>query len=187
MSTAKIQPLPQYSTSQQKKRDDVVDLARAACLLVVVLFHGLMMGVQQGALGWQVTNAFEGQGFFAVLSLFLQVMPLFFILGGFSSYGAWQRRRAAGISAASFCPGTAIAAGEALVHCVRGSRSEPGTAGAFGGPTGFAEPDRVQNFAAYVVSGCIPGLLGGGAVDGGGSSPSQMANRIRFTDRGAGG
>lgn len=85
------------------RRDVVVDLARAACLLVVVLFHGIMMGVQlDPAHGWQVTNAFEGQAFFPVLSLFLQVMPLFFILGGFSSFGAWERRRLAGKPASSF-------------------------------------------------------------------------------------
>ncbi|WP_052663741.1 acyltransferase family protein [Psychromicrobium lacuslunae] len=85
------------------RRDVVVDLARAVCLLVVVLFHGIMMGVQLDPVrGWQVTNAFEGQAFFPVLSLFLQVMPLFFILGGFSSFGAWERRRQAGRSAGSF-------------------------------------------------------------------------------------
>ncbi len=83
-------------------RDGVVDLARAACLTIVVLFHGIMMGVTPAAAGWSVTNAFDGQWFFPVLSLFLQVMPLFFILGGFSSFGAWQRRQAAGVGAGVF-------------------------------------------------------------------------------------
>ncbi len=84
------------------KRDVVVDVARAICLFVVVLFHGIMMGLQPGPTGLQITNAFDGQWFFPVLSLFLQVMPLFFILGGFSIYGAWQRRARAGATAGSF-------------------------------------------------------------------------------------
>lgn len=84
------------------QRDGVIDLARAGCLTIVVLFHGIMMGLTAGPSGWSVTNAFEGQGFFPVLSLFLQVMPLFFILGGFSSFGAWQRRQAAGLGPGVF-------------------------------------------------------------------------------------
>lgn len=89
-------------TAGKALRDNVVDLARAACLGIVVLFHGIMMGLAAGPTGLLVTNAFDGQWFFPVLSLFLQVMPLFFILGGFCGYGAWQRRDAAGIGAGSF-------------------------------------------------------------------------------------
>lgn len=88
--------------SLKVQRDGVIDLARAGCLTIVVLFHGIMMGLTAGPAGWSVTNAFEGQGFFPVLSLFLQVMPLFFILGGFSSFGAWQRRQAVGVGPGVF-------------------------------------------------------------------------------------
>ncbi|GIT80363.1 acyltransferase [Leifsonia sp. LS1] len=78
------------------RRDAAVDLARSASLVVVVLLHALMVGVAAGAAGPVLENAMEHWPGFAALSWLVQVMPLFFVLGGFSSYTQWERMRGRG-------------------------------------------------------------------------------------------
>jgi peptidoglycan/LPS O-acetylase OafA/YrhL len=77
-------------------RDGAVDLVRAACLVVVVALHALMVGVSIGPHGPVLQNALERWAMFPAVSWVVQVMPLFFVLGGFSAYGQWSRLRAAG-------------------------------------------------------------------------------------------
>lgn len=72
-------------------RDTAVDLARAACLLIVVGLHSMMAGITLGPAGIQVTNALEGHPLFAAATWIVQVMPLFFVLGGFASLSQWRR------------------------------------------------------------------------------------------------
>lgn len=82
-------------------RDKAVDVARAWALVVVVALHAMMVGVSapDGVPVFMNTMAaWEG---FPLASWFVQVMPLFFILGGFSAYSDWTRRREAGAA-----PGT---------------------------------------------------------------------------------
>jgi len=79
-------------------RDSAVDLVKAFCLLVVVGLHALMAGVTVGADGLAVTNALAGHPIFAWVTWGVQVMPLFFLLGGFSSITQWRRMRASGAS-----------------------------------------------------------------------------------------
>lgn len=77
-------------------RDGAVDLARAWCLVVVVLLHALMVGVSVGVDGPVLENALDGWSGLPALTWLLQVMPLFFVLGGFSSFTQWSRLREAG-------------------------------------------------------------------------------------------
>lgn len=83
-------------------RDAAIDAVRAGCLVVVFVLHAMMVGVAVGPDGPVLDNALEVWAGFAPATWFVQIMPLFFIVGGFSSWGAWQRRRARGASAAEF-------------------------------------------------------------------------------------
>lgn len=83
-------------------RDAGVDAARAGCLVVVFLLHAMMVGVSVGAGGPVLENALEGWAWFAPATWLVQIMPLFFLIGGFSGAVAWQRRRARGERAADF-------------------------------------------------------------------------------------
>ncbi|WP_203137295.1 acyltransferase family protein [Microbacterium sp. JZ31] len=83
-------------------RDRAVDVARAVCLAVVVGLHALMVGVGGTAAAPVLENAMEGWSGFAPLTWIVQVMPLFFVLGGFSAFGQWSRQRERGATAASY-------------------------------------------------------------------------------------
>lgn len=88
-------PLPD-PPQPRSRRDPAVDLVRAACLIAVVTVHALMVGVSltsgdpAGAAtgtagGVVIENALESWGGFTVFSWVAQMMPLFFVLGGFAS------------------------------------------------------------------------------------------------------
>lgn len=79
-------------------RDSSIDLARAWCLVIVVSLHALMVGVSVSSGSAQLENAMDGWSGFAALSWLAQVMPLFFVLGGFSSATQWSRLRTTGVS-----------------------------------------------------------------------------------------
>ena len=86
-------------------RDAAVDVARAACLVVVVALHGLMVGVSVADGAPVLENALEGWPGFAALTWLAQVMPLFFVLGGFSSFLHWSGMRARGVTPAAYVAG----------------------------------------------------------------------------------
>lgn len=87
-------------------RDTAVDGVRAILLGVVVLLHSLMAGVSVAADGSPVLrNAMEGWDGFAPLTWILQIMPLFFVLGGFASYTQWTRLQAKGATAGEYIAG----------------------------------------------------------------------------------
>jgi hypothetical protein len=72
-------------------RDLAVDLVRVCCVLLVVVLHSLMLGLvvtPDGAIGWK--NVVQEQPWFAVGSWFGQLMPLFFVVGGFASWQGWH-------------------------------------------------------------------------------------------------
>ena len=80
-------------------RDLAVDLVRVCCVLLVVVLHSLMLGLTvapDGTIGWR--NIVQEQPWFAVGSWFGQLMPLFFVVGGFASWQGWRstRRRGGG-------------------------------------------------------------------------------------------
>lgn len=86
-------------------RDAAMDLVRAACLVVVVALHAFMAGitVTGGEIG--VTNVVIGQAWFAPMSWIVQMMPLFFIVGGFAGITQWRRMRSRGDSPVTFVTG----------------------------------------------------------------------------------
>jgi peptidoglycan/LPS O-acetylase OafA/YrhL len=86
-------------------RDRAVDLVRAACILCVVVLHSLMVGVTVTAAGPSFVNAAEGHWWLVPVSWMLQVMPLFFVIGGFSGAVALRRMRARGQDATAFVAG----------------------------------------------------------------------------------
>lgn len=83
-------------------RDHAVDLVRAACLVVVVSLHVLMAGITVETNGLAITNSLDGHPIFAWSTWFVQVMPLFFVMGGFSSLLAWRRQRERGVTGADY-------------------------------------------------------------------------------------
>lgn len=83
-------------------RDTGIDLIRALCVTAVVLLHAIMVGVTVGSDGPVFTNAAEGASWFAPLTWLFQVMPLFFVIGGFAGATAYERLRARGGTAIDF-------------------------------------------------------------------------------------
>ncbi|WP_353814667.1 acyltransferase family protein [Agromyces sp. SYSU T00266] len=93
-------PVPAASSAS---RDPVVDLARVACILLVVVAHLLMVGVGLDPSGRIVlSRPVEEQPWFVPATWVGQIMPLFFALGGFTAATSWRRRRALGDTAADF-------------------------------------------------------------------------------------
>jgi len=86
-------------------RDTGIDFVRALCVLGVVLLHSIMVGVTVDATGPVFDNASDGTGWIAPLSWLLQVMPLFFVIGGFSGLLAYRRLRQRGGTGVDFVAG----------------------------------------------------------------------------------
>ncbi|MFJ4225326.1 acyltransferase [Microbacterium sp. NPDC089695] len=88
--------------SAPRGRDTGIDLLRALCVTGVVLLHAIMVGVTVTADGPVFANASEGAWWIVPVSWALQVMPLFFIIGGFAGYLAHRRGRERGETDATF-------------------------------------------------------------------------------------
>jgi peptidoglycan/LPS O-acetylase OafA/YrhL len=102
-TSAPASPAPVRSTpSTRTARDASIDVARAWCLVVVVALHSFMVGVSVAGGAPLLENATDGWGGFAALTWFVQIMPLFFVLGGFSSVTQWSRLRTRGVSASDY-------------------------------------------------------------------------------------
>ena len=83
-------------------RDRVVDFARAASILAVVIGHWLI-----GIIWWQggvirITSAVGVTSYLWLATWFLQVMPIFFFVGGFSNYVTYVAYRERGESSWAF-------------------------------------------------------------------------------------
>ena len=79
------------SSIDLSKRDLTLDIARVFCVLLVVVIHLLMVGVGLDASGAIVTSRpLEGQSWFAAATWAGQIMPLFFVVGGFAAITAWR-------------------------------------------------------------------------------------------------
>ncbi|MEF3404779.1 acyltransferase family protein [Agromyces sp. CCNWLW203] len=83
-------------------RDSSVDAVRVGLLVVVFALHAMMVGVSLGPDGPVLENALEGRPWFAAVSWVVQIMPLFFIAGGFSSLHHWRSMRARGASSTDY-------------------------------------------------------------------------------------
>ncbi|TAJ46467.1 MAG: acyltransferase [Herbiconiux sp.] len=98
MSDAGVRPSPTATSAagtsssiDLSKRDLTLDLARVFCVLLVVVIHLLMVGVGLGPDGQVlVSRPLESQWWFAPVTWAGQIMPLFFVVGGFASITAWR-------------------------------------------------------------------------------------------------
>lgn len=80
---------PQHEPSP--RRDTGIDLVRALCVLGVVVVHAMMVGVTITDSGPLFFNASEGSAWITPFSWVMQVMPLFFVIGGFAGHTAFLR------------------------------------------------------------------------------------------------
>jgi peptidoglycan/LPS O-acetylase OafA/YrhL len=100
-----IAPAPFTAAPSQPSRglrDTGIDFVRALCVIGVVLLHAIMVGVTVADGDPVFTNASDGSAWITPLSWVLQVMPMFFVIGGFSGLIAYRRARERGGSARSF-------------------------------------------------------------------------------------
>lgn len=86
----------------QAGRDTGIDLVRAFCVLGVVVLHSLMVGVTVVGGNPVFANASDGSAWITPLSWVLQIMPLFFVIGGFAGYTSFIRSRQRGGTANAF-------------------------------------------------------------------------------------
>lgn len=77
-------------------RDLTIDLARVACVLLVVVIHTLFVGVRDTPSGLEIEKTVELQSWFAAVTWVFEIMPLFFVVGGFASVAAYRSARRAG-------------------------------------------------------------------------------------------
>ncbi|GAA2086839.1 acyltransferase [Brevibacterium salitolerans] len=85
------------------ERDGSIDAVRALSLLVVVMLHALMAGAGRAPDGGLTASvAMAGEGWFVPVSWVVQVMPLFFIAGGFAGLHQWRRMQGRGDSAVDY-------------------------------------------------------------------------------------
>ncbi|MCH1883736.1 acyltransferase [Agrococcus sp. ARC_14] len=84
-------------------RDLTLDLARVACVLLVVVIHLLFVGVGRAADGSLVIErTVEAQPWFAGATWIGDIMPLFFVVGGFAAMAGWQSLERRGGDANAF-------------------------------------------------------------------------------------
>lgn len=86
-------------------RDTGIDFVRSLCVIAVVLLHAIMVGVEVVAGRPVFDNASTGTWWIVPVSWALQVMPLFFVIGGFSGLLAYRSALSRGGDARSFIAG----------------------------------------------------------------------------------
>jgi fucose 4-O-acetylase-like acetyltransferase len=84
------------------QRDLVVDLIRTACVVLVVVVHVTMVGVGVSDAGIRVTSPLQELDWYVAATWVGQVMPLFFVVGGFASAVGWRSTLARGGGARDF-------------------------------------------------------------------------------------
>jgi len=104
MRTELSPPTPDVS-----RRDLTLDLARVTAVCFVVIVHLLQVGVGWGSDGAIVTaRPAEMQSWFDTATWFGQIMPLFFVVGGFASAAGWASWTSRGGGAAGFIRSRAL-------------------------------------------------------------------------------
>ncbi len=89
--SARTSAAEKTSSIDLSRRDLTLDLARVFCVLLVVAIHLMMVGVGLGPDGEiVVSRPLELQPWFAPVTWAGQIMPLFFVVGGFASLTAWR-------------------------------------------------------------------------------------------------
>ncbi len=87
------------------KRDLVVDLARVVCVLTVVVVHTLFVGVRETPNGFDIEKTVELQWWFNGVSWVFEIMPLFFVVGGFAAATAYRSALKKGRDAGDYLRG----------------------------------------------------------------------------------
>lgn len=100
-----LRPSAPRTSSPPGARDAGIDLARALCVIAVLLIHGLQVGVTVDGGQGVLEYATRGAAWYAPLTWVLQVMPLFFVIAGFAGLLAHRRALAAGGTATGFIAG----------------------------------------------------------------------------------
>ncbi|WP_431072989.1 acyltransferase family protein [Microbacterium phyllosphaerae] len=84
-------------------RDLTLDLARVVCVVLVVFVHILFTGVGRAADGsLLIERTVEAQSWFTAASWIANIMPLFFVVGGYAARAGWRSTSARGDSAEDF-------------------------------------------------------------------------------------
>ena len=100
MSRAAIDPT---TRAVPAGRDLTLDLVRVACVLLVVFVHVLFTGVGRDADGsLLIEKTVEAQPWFAGASWIANIMPLFFVVGGYAARAGWRSALARGEDADAF-------------------------------------------------------------------------------------
>lgn len=102
MAIVEAPPRPALRDPLPAGRDTTIDFLRAICVAGVVLLHAIMVGVTVVDGGPVFANASESTWWIVPISWVLQVMPLFFIIGGFAGYISFRRTLARGGTATGF-------------------------------------------------------------------------------------
>jgi fucose 4-O-acetylase-like acetyltransferase len=89
MTHATAPPLP----APADQRDRYVDLLRAGCLLVVVVWHWVFSVISWRGDGPHASNPIGSTPGLWALTWVLQVMPAFFVLGGYANGRSWTSAR----------------------------------------------------------------------------------------------
>jgi Acyltransferase family len=85
------------------KRDLTLDLTRVFCVLLVVAIHLMFVGVghtRSGAL--TISRPLDHESWFPLATWFGQIMPVFFVVGGFAGLTSWRSTVRKGKNAADF-------------------------------------------------------------------------------------
>lgn len=90
------------ATSPAGRRDPVIDLLRAFSVLLVVALHLFVASITLSDGEVRIGTPIQDEAWFGPLTWVIQVMPLFFIVGGFASARLWDRMRARGATARDF-------------------------------------------------------------------------------------
>lgn len=84
-------------------RDLTLDLARVTCVVLVVFVHILFTGVGRAPDGsLLIERTVEAQSWFTAASWIANIMPLFFVVGGYAARAGWRSAVARGESADAF-------------------------------------------------------------------------------------
>lgn len=84
-------------------RDLTLDLVRVSCVVLVVFAHILFSGVgrrDDGSI--LIERTVEAQSWFDVVSWIADIMPLFFVVGGFAARAGWRSAQRRGQGASDF-------------------------------------------------------------------------------------
>jgi hypothetical protein len=96
------EPVDIVELAASSTRDLVVDLARVFCVVAVVMMHSLMVGLYRDGDTIGQINPLQTQDWFALATWIGQIMPLFFVVGGFAGAVSWRSAARRGTSPSEF-------------------------------------------------------------------------------------